>query len=222
LAVVWGVYHPNPAWPRLFDAEQEAADLAKTYKTTPVDARSAPVQRLLEGDPKADLLHFAVHGQYDPQGQIDGVVLIDGALSPNQVTGSELGGTPFVFLNACQVGAANEVLGDYAGMADAFLKAGAAAVIAPLWSIDDVLARELALQFYKKALNGESPASVMRSERTAFLKASEPTSSTYLAYQFYGHPRMTLDAAGAALRRRRARDGGSAGAEGSAAGGPGR
>jgi hypothetical protein len=203
-AVVSGIYNSSPEWPRLFDAEEEAADLAKAYKTTSVDARSANVQRLLDGDPKADLLHFAVHGQYDPQGQIDGLVLIDGALGPNQVTGSELGGTPFVFLNACQVGAANEVLGDYAGMADAFLKAGASAVIAPLWSIDDVLARELALQFYEKALRGESPASVMRSERTAFQKADEPTSSTYLAYQFYGHPRMTLNAPGAALRKRRA------------------
>jgi hypothetical protein len=211
-AVVSGIYNSSPEWPRLFDAEEEAADLAKRYKTTSVDARSADVQRLLEGHPKADLLHFAVHGQYDPQGQIDGLVLVDGALGPNQVTGSELGGTPFVFLNACQVGAANEVLGDYAGMADAFLKAGASAVIAPLWSIDDVLARELALQFYEKALLGESPASVMRSERTAFQKADEPTSSTYLAYQFYGHPRMTLNARGAALHRRNTHGGGSAAA----------
>ncbi len=220
-AVVSGVYDTSPEWPRLFDAEEEAADLAKAYKTTSVDARSANVQRLLEGDPRADLLHFAVHGQYDPGGQIDGLVLVDGALGPNQVTGSELGGTPFVFLNACQVGAANEVLGDYAGMADAFLKAGASGVIAPLWSIDDVLARELALKFYAKALKGESPASVMRSERTAFQKADGPTSSTYLAYQFYGHPRMTLDSAGAALRRRRAHDGGSAAAGGAAAHRPG-
>lgn len=196
MAVVSGIYDANPQWQRLEDAEKEAAELAQRYEATPVDAREANVVRLLEGRPRADLLHFAVHGQYDPQGTIDGLVLVDGALDPNIVTGSELAGSPFVFLNACQVGAGNAVLGDYAGMAEAFLYAGASGVIAPLWSIDDVLARELAMRFYEKALAGDPPAAVLRAERRAFRRDPSPVSSTYLAYQYFGHPRMKFDAPG--------------------------
>ena len=48
----------------------------------------------------------------------------------------------FVFLNACQVGAGQRVLGDYAGLATAFLSAGAAGVVAALWNVHDLAARE--------------------------------------------------------------------------------
>jgi CHAT domain-containing protein len=84
------------------------------------------------------------------------------------------------------------VLGDYAGIAEAFLFAGASGVIAPLWSIDDVIAREIALRFYERALAGEAPADVLRRERAAFRDDPSVVSSTYLAYQFYGHPQMRL------------------------------
>jgi CHAT domain-containing protein len=90
------------------------------------------------------------------------------------------------------------VLGDYAGIAEAFLFAGASGVIAPLWSIDDVIAREIALRFYQRALAGEAPADVLRNERAAFRDDPSVVSSTYFAYQFYGHPamRLTRDAGG--------------------------
>jgi hypothetical protein len=197
LAVVSGVYGAHPGWQRLVDAEQEASEIAKRWHATPIEASSQPVLRLVKGDPPAELLHFAVHGQYDPTGAIDGLVLVDGmVLDPLRVRGSPLPSAPFVFLNACQVGAGESVLGDYAGLADAFLFAGASAVIAPLWSIDDVIARELALRFYEHALNGEPPAEVLRRERAAFRDDPSVTSSTSLAYQFFGHPSMRLGLAG--------------------------
>ena len=65
-------------------------------------------------------------------------------------------------------------------------------MIAPLWSIDDVIAREIALRFYERALAGEAPADVLRRERAAFRDDPSVVSSTYLAYQFYGHPAMHL------------------------------
>ena len=52
---------------------------------------------------------------------------------------------PFVFLNACQVGSAGEMLGSYNGIAEAFLQAGATAVVAPLWNVDDTIAQKIAL-----------------------------------------------------------------------------
>ena len=67
----------------------------------------------------------------------------------------------------------NQMLGDHAGLAAAFLFAGAAGVIAPLWSIDDAIAREIAIRFYERALAGEAPAEILRTERAAFRDTPE-------------------------------------------------
>jgi hypothetical protein len=197
VAVVWGVYD-RQEW-RLVEAEDEAAQLQKTFGATSVDAQATAVIGCLKGDPKAEILHFAVHGIYNPTGPKEGLILVDGrTLDPMEVRGVRLDTAPFVFLNACQVGTGTTVLGDYAGMAAAFLYAGAAGVVAPLWSIDDVLAKEIALRFYQQTLvEGRSPAEVFRAERARFIDSPEIASSTFLAYQFFGNPAMKLTKAAA-------------------------
>jgi CHAT domain-containing protein len=100
---------------------------------------------------------------------------------------------PLVFLNACQVGTGDALLGTYTGMGSAFLTAGAAAVIAPLWSVDDGKARAIALQFYEEVLEkGISPAEFIRGLRARFQQDSDVVDSTPLAYQFFGHPQLKV------------------------------
>jgi CHAT domain-containing protein len=153
----------------LLAAEQEATDFKTSYAGTAV---VLPLFRdviaCLEGDPAADLLHIALHGQVDPQGNDEGLVLLslsaDGKysaqyLQSQHIESVDLPNSPFVFLNACQVGAGKQVLGDYAGLAAAFLRAGAAAVVAPLWNVDDGVASEIALEFYQRAL-ADSPVPI--------------------------------------------------------------
>jgi hypothetical protein len=192
LAVVWGVYD-RQEW-RLLEAEDEAAQLQATFGALSVDALPQAVIACLKGDPRAELLHFAVHGIYNPTGPKQGLILIDGqTLDPLEVRGVKFQTGPFVFLNACQVGTGTTVLGDYAGMAEAFLYAGAAGVVAPLWSIDDALAKDIALRFYQQTLvEGRAPAEVFRAERARFIDSPDVASSTFLAYQFYGNPAMKL------------------------------
>jgi hypothetical protein len=192
LAVVWGVYD-RQEW-RLLEAEDEAAQLQATFGALSVDAVPQAVIACLKGDPQAELLHFAVHGIYNPTGPKQGLILIDGhSLDPLEVRGVKFQTGPFVFLNACQVGTGTTVLGDYAGMAEAFLYAGAAGVVAPLWSIDDALAKDIALRFYQQTLvEGRSPAEVFRAERARFIDSPDVASSTFLAYQFFGNPAMKL------------------------------
>ena len=195
LAVVSGVYD-LPGWERLVEAEGEAGDIVDAYGATAVNATLENVLDLLRGTPAADLIHFAVHGAFDGTAGGDGLVLVDGnALDALAVRGTPMSGTPFVFLNACQVGRGDQILGDHAGMASAFLFAGAAGVVAPLWSIDDRLARQIALRFYERALDGDSAANVLRTERAAFRDSPESVSSTYLAYQYFGHPALRLERA---------------------------
>ena len=209
MAVVWGVYTKQQ---RLLAAEEEARLLQADYLATSIDAQPQPVTDLLVGNPAADIIHFAVHGKYDPDGAADGIHLVSGApVSPLQILGSDLTArAPFVFLNACQVGSAGEMLGDYNGIASAFLEAGASAVVAPLWSVDDTVAQQIALTFYKAAIGaqvaaaggagagapgaGEPPlvAELLRQARAGLVANAASMSTTYLAYQFYGHPSLRL------------------------------
>jgi hypothetical protein len=202
IAVVYGVY-PETEW-RLVDAEEEADALVRQWHATAVNAAATSVLECLKGSPPAGVLHFAVHGTYAPEGVLEGLILVDGErLDPMVVKGCMLNRAPFIFLNACQVGSSNEVLGDYSGLAEAFLHAGAAAVVAPLWSIDDSAAKELALRFYTRVLrDGLAPAAVLRDERRTYAGPGSDGSATRLAYQFFGHPALALRG-GAAERTRR-------------------
>src|SRR4051794_14112692 len=193
LAAVSGVYE-LPGWQRLLAAEGEAADLVAAYHAAAVNANTDGVLGLLRGTPRADVIHFAVHGSYGTNEAADGLILVDGeTLDPIVVLGTPLHGHPFVFLNACQVAQGDQLFGDQAGLAAAFLSAGASAVIAPLWSIDDELARQISARFYERALKGDPPAEIMRSERAAFLDDPKTVSSTYMAYQYFGHPGLRLE-----------------------------
>ncbi|HJZ35296.1 MAG TPA: CHAT domain-containing protein [Solirubrobacterales bacterium] len=192
IAVVSGTYE-TANLKRLKEAEEEAEDLHLTYEAKKVDARIDTVNKCLEGDPQSDILHFAVHGRYGPHEAEDGILLVDReVLDPTTVNGVTFDPPRFVFLNACQVGTGAEVLGDYAGLASAFLHAGACAVVAPLWSVDDRRARALAKSFYEAAFKGTSPAAFLRDQRGSFKKESSTNSSTQLAYQFFGHPDMLM------------------------------
>lgn len=193
IAVVSGIYD-RPGWARLVEAEAEAADLVQRFGAAPVNAATTEVLGLLRGDPSADLIHFAVHGSFDAEGIEDGLILVDGvALDPLAVRGVPMRGSPFVFLNACQVGRGYQILGDHAGLADAFLFAGASGVIAPLWSVDDRVARSIALRFYEGVLEGETAAEVLRRGRAAFRDSPQTVSSAYMAYQYFGHPALRLE-----------------------------
>lgn len=192
VVVIAGIYD-REGWVRLEEAEGEAAELAQVYGGSIVEARPADILRCLGGDPPAEVLHFAVHGVYDPTSVINGLVLVDGStLDPFQVKGQVLRSAPFVFLNACQVGSGHKVLGDYAGMAEAFLYAGASGVVAPLWSISDTVARSVSRRFYEHAFEGQPLGDVMRQERASFRQSEGAVSSTGLAYVFYGHPSLRL------------------------------
>jgi hypothetical protein len=192
VAVVSGDYSGS-GWTALPEATKEAEALAGDYQAIAIDAQLVAVLGLLRGDPKVDLFHFAIHGRYEGDAGTDGLVMVDGTvLNGNKVLARPLDGA-FVFLNACQVGAGNEILGGAAGLAADFVHAGASGVVAPLWSVNDRIAREIAAEFYARVLGGQgvSPAVALRECRAKFRDAPD-ASATYLAYQFFGGPQMRL------------------------------
>lgn len=155
------------------------------------------------------LVHFVCHGE-DEQTEID-AVRSEGARTRNRVQiirlekSQTLNSTqilgmngvdtifeqehPFVFLNACEIGRATPALVGIGGFAKSFIDLGASAVIAPLWSVKDTIAQEIAKIFYQRLLAepGTPFAEILRDLRR---KAYEPgrAEDTYAAYCFYGDP----------------------------------
>jgi hypothetical protein len=186
-SVIAGRY---PGAARLKGAEAEAAELARRFNGQRVAASLSAVLPHLEAA-DAQVFHFAVHGVSRARSARDGLYLIDGEyLEPTTVFGLEFENSPFVFLNACEVATGQEVLGAYAGLAAAFVSVGAAAVIAPLWEIDDASAGDLALELYDRCASGETPADVLREARQTFRPGAR--SATFIAYQLFGHPLLGL------------------------------
>ena len=194
LGVVWGDYSATE-WSNLDHAAKEAATLKKRYGADTIKATGEAMFNLLAGDPRPDLLHFAVHGRYDPTdaGGDSGIILVDeGVLHDTEILARDLDAAPVVFLNACQVGAGRRALDTYAGVAAAFVTAGASAVVAPLWSVDDEIAGRIAVDFYEQAAKGEALSEVLRMSRQAFVDRFDTKSATWMAYQLFGHPSFVI------------------------------
>jgi hypothetical protein len=202
MAVIVGNYEDLTGVRPLPYAAEEGDSIAVAYDAMRLTVSASDVTSLmncslqLKGQPFAPTaIHFAGHGQIDlANPQLSGLVLADGRrLDPIAIGGFTLVSRqrPFVFLNACEAGVADETLMNLGGMVGAFLREGARGFVAPLWKVDDVAARDIAIDFYGLTFGaGESVAEAMRQIRLRF--SADSNSATSLAYVFYGSPDLRL------------------------------
>jgi hypothetical protein len=145
----------------------------------------------------AALLHFVCHGKAgipqsisldQDQEQLSSwdIRALNGFLSSFEKAKT------FVFLNACEVGrVAPEIVG-IGGFGNAFASIGASGVVAPLWSVDDSIAHQVAELFYTRVIARPTIpfAEILRDIRAkAYAENGE---DTWAAYCFYGDPIATL------------------------------
>jgi CHAT domain-containing protein len=120
----------------------------------------------LSGAADADVLHYSGHGSYDwGDPEASGLVLRrptledDGVLSLAEIRqGLNLKQTRLVTLSACETGLTSiepERADEYVGLPAGFLLAGAPAVVASLWSVDDLSTSLLMERFYRLHLQGD-------------------------------------------------------------------
>lgn len=187
-------------------AIEEGRKLALRYDAIEREAVLHDVTALINDDileggdrVKVDAIHFACHGEVSADPRHNGIVLSDRVvrLGADMISGSAIGTTsdPFVFVNACQLGIETEGLdGNYGGLAGAFLDQGATGFVAPLWNIEDAVAQEVALEFYKRVYDEKAPVAEAMSElRSRFDMNSPRPRASYLAYVYYGHPDLIID-----------------------------
>jgi hypothetical protein len=207
MAVMAGVYRLAGGLRPLPEAEREADHLVTQYDAIPLAASSQSLKLLLDaklehrfqaiGGP--GVVHFAGHGEFDPTNPDSSVMLLsDGKpLSSTFFRSASYGGDrqPLIFLNACMIGIGDELLGDMGGFPGNCLKGGFGGVLGALWEVNDTVAREIAVEFWRRALPpagqpAEPVAAILRDLRAQY--AANAPVPTYLAYVYYGHPRLTL------------------------------
>ncbi|HRW18819.1 MAG TPA: CHAT domain-containing protein [Dermatophilaceae bacterium] len=210
LAVVVGDYSSTIGVRPLPSATAEGDALAAAYPSVRLAGTLPELTRVLNGRVEhagapamPEVVHVAAHGEVDLlHPRLNGIVLSDTAerLDELAVLGGDLAesGAPLVFLNACQLAmSSTDLLGDQGGLAGAFLTIGARAFVSPLWSVDDVLAQQTALEFYRHTLaDGLTVGEALRRLRAAAGAVGATTETTPLAYVYYGHPDLRLTLTG--------------------------
>lgn len=211
MAVMAAQYKAESGLRRLPLAEQEGKDLAQAYDAVLLSASTGALKQLLDAKVEqglesigaVDVVHFAGHGEFDPS-RPDGsmMFLADGKpLASFLFRSAKYGDAhqPLAFFNACMIGIGGELLGDAGGFPGNCLRGGFGGIQGALWEVDDAVARDVAVEFWRRALpppqgQGEPVAAVWRDLRARFAPADgKPPEATYLSYVFYGHPRLTLE-----------------------------
>lgn len=182
------------------DSQLPSAPLERAYITSlegdgrevvPIPARlSAVIDALASGH--YDGWHFTGHGLAQGRNPDRWSLLLEGGdeLQATHLQGAarNLGrARPLVFLNACRSGRGGDSLTGIGGLAQAFLAAGAGAVVGSHWALRDEKAKTFAEGFYQAFLSGVPIAEAGRQARLR-VRAAFPGDSTWLAYTIYAHP----------------------------------
>jgi CHAT domain len=143
----------------------------------------------------ATILHFVCHGgsggaslmlaakdKKSPEGSITVIDLAGWKAARAALQAKH----PLVFLNACEVGRQAPALHGIDGLVPEFARLGASCVIAPVWSVDDKVAHDVAERFYEGLIEQRPLASILQEIRR---KAYDPAGAdSYAAYCFFGDP----------------------------------
>ncbi|MEM7534830.1 MAG: CHAT domain-containing protein, partial [Chloroflexota bacterium] len=172
----------------LQSAEQEVAMVADLFDADVLTRTQATESQFYTQAPKADIIHLAVHGDYNPINPLfTNIQLVpddehDGRLDVHELYNIDLSESNLAVLSACDtsLGVINngeEII----GLTRAFIYAGTPAVMTTLWPIDDMASATLMESFYTHWQTGMTAAEALRSAQLEVLAEDEWTSPYYWA-----------------------------------------
>jgi CHAT domain-containing protein/tetratricopeptide (TPR) repeat protein len=148
------------------------------------DATLARMRSALEAP--VSVLHLACHGQFRADSPyFSSLALADGALTLRDAAALPLADA-FVALSACETGMSRIAPGDeLLGLVRGFLRAGAPAVMATLWTVDDAGTGTLMADFYRRLSTGQPPAHALRLAQLA-LRERRPHPYHWAPFALHG------------------------------------
>jgi CHAT domain-containing protein/tetratricopeptide (TPR) repeat protein len=188
-----------PHLPSLSSALPEAESVASIYPHAQVlTGRKATRTAFLRRAQRSDVIHIAAHAISNLEyPQLSNIPLAASAgdrqaLYAHEIAHLDLRHTRLVVLAACStaVGKISPSSGA-ASLARSFLAAGAPAVLATLWDIDDQAAQRLLVGFHQRLRAGAAPAAALRDAQLDMIRSGKPRLTnprTWGAFQLIGGP----------------------------------
>ncbi len=181
-----------PDMPDLVPATQHIVQVFAPYLVEQYDHRATPdtVIAATRQAPAPTILHIAAHGWFDLDlPEQSGLALYDGWLTVQRILSEmPLQQTQLVTLASCLLGRTRpELSGETVGVTQAFLTAGAQAVVTALWSVELRSTMALFQTFYQCIIAGEAPAQALQTAMAA-IRATPSWEHPYYwaAWQVYG------------------------------------
>jgi CHAT domain-containing protein len=184
---------------RLTASGGEARAVARFAAVSEVRLGARATEQFLKTAPLRDVqvLHFATHALVDDQNLTSTALALapgggeDGFLSPADIAVLPLD-AELVVLSACRTAGGVLIGGEGVhGLASAFLGAGARAVAATMWQIDDHRAARIAGEYYRALASGMSLGDALRAAKLARMRAGAPPSE-WAAWTLVGDPLARL------------------------------
>jgi tetratricopeptide (TPR) repeat protein len=156
---------------RVPQARSEAQSIARILGGDALVDEDATCEALAQRAAGSALLHIAAHGVWRidvPNSSY--VQLADGPFHSSDVLALDLRGCRLVTLSACQTSLGRPSGGDeQIGLVRAFGLAGAGAVLASLWRVDDAATAALMAALYRSLAAGASPAEALCQTQQALI-----------------------------------------------------
>lgn len=180
--------------PILRFADDEARTVAALYGVHPLVGEEATETALMTHAADASILHIAAHAELNATAPLFSRILLkgdersDGSLELREIYDLTLHKTALVVLSACatQVGPGSAG-DDLVTLNRAFLYAGASAVVASLWKVDDPATALFMKSFHTYVSNGRGKAAAL-SAAQADVRAKYPHPYYWSAFVLTGDP----------------------------------
>ena len=181
-----------PGLEPLAAADSEVTAIAGLYRARLVLRGSETVpSRVRSALGSASLMHFAGHAIFDDV-RPDRSMLVLGrhALTSDTIASIDLRQLRLVVLSACETSRVTERRGSgMAGLAEAFLAAGAGGVVGSLWRVDDASTSVLMRAFHATYAKTGNAAASLRAAQMRLLRSSSPAErspSAWGAFRYVG------------------------------------
>ena len=174
-------------------AENEARAVAEAFPESTVAVRNEATESLFkQAGGHFDYIHLATHGVFDPVNPLhSGLLLAEDGSNDGILTAEELYSVnleaDLVTLSACETGLAQVANGDdLVGLARGFLYAGAKAIVASLWGVDDESTSFLMTRFYAELKSRDKQEALRQAQLAAKEKYGHPF--YWAAFELTGMP----------------------------------
>ena len=149
--------NPTTDYVPLGFAEIEAIEIAKQFEKKEIYTKESATETIAKNKaPYPDVLHFAVHGEFNEKQPMQSCLVLardkenDGYLQVHEIYGLDLREANLVTLSACETGVSRITGGDdLVGLSRGFIYAGTPSLLATLWEVDDKSTAIVMERFYE-------------------------------------------------------------------------